>query len=27
LEFEDTQALESLLEPVLGMIKDHANKR
>ena len=27
LEFEDTQALESLLEPVLGMIKNHAKKR
>jgi tetraacyldisaccharide 4'-kinase len=26
LEFEDTQALENLLEPVLGMINDHGNK-
>ena len=26
LEFEDTQALENLVEPVLGMITDHANK-
>ena len=26
LEFEDVQALENLLEPVLGMISDYANK-